>query len=268
VPAIVRLVHPAPATAVVALTLALGGILGAQAGSALLRLALTTAAVLGSQILTGALNDWADRDLDRRAARPKPIAEGLVTPRAALGLAVFGAALQLIASIALGPLALVIGAAASASAVAYSLWLSRTPFSVVPYLVSFGLLPLWIAAGIGVPLERVAAAALIVGPFAAAAHLANVVRDFEIDAALGSANLAQALGRRAAFLLAWGVAMAVGIAVGASFAVAGRVEVATAVLGIIGLAAVAQGILGPERLWRGMLIAAVLWTAGWAIATG
>ncbi|MBA3740753.1 MAG: UbiA family prenyltransferase [Chloroflexi bacterium] len=269
-PGLVRLIHPAPALTVVALSAALGAILSTQAGGELAgwRLVLTTAAVLGSQILTGALNDWADRDRDRLAQRSKPIPAGIVAPRAALGLASFGALLQVAASAPLGWPVLLMGLAASASATIYNVWLSRTPLSVLPYLVSFGLLPLWVAAGVGVPLERVAAAPLLVGPFAAAAHLANTLRDFDADARLGSRNLAQALGRRPAFLLAWGMAMAVGMGVGASFALGGRMGGVGAVLGITGLVAVAQGIAGPHRLWIGMLAAAVCWTAAWALATG
>ena len=268
-PGLIRLIHPAPATAVVVLSAALGAILSIQAGLPLgWRLGLMTIAVLGSQILTGALNDWSDRERDRRAQRSKPIPSGDVSPRDALRLTIFGAALQLAASLPLGSTALALGLAASGSAVAYNLWLSRTPFSVLPYLVSFGLLPLWIAAGVGVPLERVAAAPLLVGPFAAAAHLANTLRDFDGDARLGSRNLAQTIGRRRAFLLAWGLAMGVGLGTGIAFVLAGRAEGTSLVLGIAGLGAVAQGIAGPYRLWPGMLAAAVCWTAAWALATG
>ena len=266
---ILRLVHPAPTLAVVTLSAALAAILASQTGAmSFMRLVLTSTSVLGSQIVTGALNDWADRDRDRLTARAKPIAEGRVSAATALGLAGFGALLQLAASSPLGPLALLLGAAASASAVAYNLWLSRTPLSVLPYLVSFGLLPLWIAAGMNVPLERVAAAPLLVGPFSAAAHLANTLRDFDTDARIGSRSLAQVLGRRRAFGTAFALAMAVGIGVGLSFIAGGSLDVRSAILGLAGLAAVAQGVAGPARLWTGMLIAAVLWTAAWALGTG
>jgi 4-hydroxybenzoate polyprenyltransferase len=264
-----RLVHPAPTVAVVSLSAALGWILLAEAGRPPnARLALTVVAVLGSQVLTGALNDWADRSRDGHAQPSKPIPSGLVAPGAALGLVAVGAGLQLAASVPLGWLALALGAAASASAVAYNLWLSRTPLSVVPYLVSFGILPLWVAAGVDVPIERVALTPLLVGPFAAAAHLANTLRDFDADAHLGSRNLAQVLGARRAFMLAWSLAMAVGIGVGGAFVVAGNVDVATVTLGGAGLIAVAQGIAGPHRLWVGILVAAVSWTASWALASG
>ena len=266
--AVVRLVHPAPAATVVALSAVLGAILAAQAGvEPGGRLALTILAVAGSQILTGALNDWADRDRDRLAQPSKPIPSGAVTPDGALVVAGFGAILQLLASLPLGPLALVLGMVASASAAAYNLWLSRTPLSVLPYLVSFGLLPLWVAAGVGVDLARVAVAPLLIGPFAAAAHLANTVRDFDGDARIGSRNLAQTLGRATAFRLALGLALGVGTAVGAALLVGGPVAPATIGLGLLGLVAVGQGAAGAGRLWSGMLVAAVCWTAAWALAT-
>ncbi|MBW3612461.1 MAG: UbiA family prenyltransferase [Chloroflexi bacterium] len=266
---LVRLVHPAPTAAVTTLSAALALILAEQAGGVPgWRVLLIVVAVLGSQILTGAHNDFVDRARDARVQPTKPIPSRAVGSRAALRLAGAGGLLQLAASIPLGPLTLVLGAAASGSALGYNLWLSRTPASVVPYLVSFGLLPLWIAAGIGVDLERVAGASLLVGPFAAAAHLANTLRDFDADAALGSRSLVQVIGRRRGLALAWGLAMGVGIAVGLAFLLSGRLTPLTGLLGTVGMVAVAQGFAGPHRLWIGMLVAAVAWTAAWASASG
>lgn len=265
---LVRLVHPAPSLAVVTLSAALGAILVAEAGKPLgARLSLTVLAVLGSQMLTGVLNDWTDRSRDALAQPTKPISAGLVSAPMALALAAAGLALQVGASLPLGLAPMTLGLAASASAISYNLWLSRTPLSVVPYLVSFGLLPLWVAAGVGVPLERVALAPLLIGPFAAAAHLANTLRDFDADATLGSRNLAQVLGRRMAFRIAWSLAMGAGLGAGLTLAIGDALEPAGVGLGIVGLAAVAQGISGPHRLWGGMLVAAVCWTAAWALAT-
>ncbi|MEO6577312.1 MAG: UbiA family prenyltransferase [Candidatus Limnocylindria bacterium] len=268
--AAVRLVHPAPTAAVVILSAALGAVLLAQAGGPVpsARLGLTVTAVLGSQILTGALNDWADRQRDTIAQPTKPIPAGHIAPRAALGIAATGLAIQVGASMFLGPLPLALGLAAAGSAVAYNLRLSRTPASFLPYLVSFGLLPLWIAAGVGTPLDRVAATPWLIGPFAVAAHFANALRDFDADASLSSRNLAQVLGQRTSFRLAWGLAMAVGVGVGAALVLGPGRTPAVIVLGALGLTAVAQGGGSPQRLWSGMLVAAVCWTAAWALATG
>jgi 4-hydroxybenzoate polyprenyltransferase len=267
---LIRLIHPAPAAAVISLSAALAAIIASQAGTPPLgmRAILAVVAVAGSQILTGALNDWVDRDRDRLAQPSKPIPAEDVSPGAALGLAAAGAIIQLAASALLGWLPLLLGAAASTSAAAYNLWLSRTPFSVLPYLVSFGILPLWIAAGVGVDISRVAAASVLVAPFAAAAHLANTLRDFHTDARLGSRNLAQVLGRQRAIALAWALAVGVGVAVGAAVVIGGRGTAPVLGLGTLGLIAVGQGLAGPTRLWYGILLAAVAWTAAWALASG
>lgn len=267
-PAALRVIHPAPALAVVALSAALGAILSSQAGLPLgAGWALTVLAVAGSQVFTGATNDIADRVRDAAARPEKPVASGQLSLNAATWIASAGLALQLVASWRTGGLALALGAAASASALAYNLALSRTPFSPLPYLISFGLLPAWIAAGVGVPLERVLPAIPLAAPFAVAAHLANTLRDFEADAAGGSRSLAQVLGRTTSLRLAAGLAVAVGLGVGGALLLGGRGTPAGIGLGIVGLAAVGQGALKERRLWYGVLVAAVCWTAAWALST-
>ena len=87
VPGLIRLVHPAPAAAVVGLSAALGAILSQGAGLPPFGwpVALTTLSVLGSQITTGAMNDWGDLEREAALQPTKPIPTGEVTPGAALG---------------------------------------------------------------------------------------------------------------------------------------------------------------------------------------
>jgi 1,4-dihydroxy-2-naphthoate octaprenyltransferase len=170
--------------------------------------------------------------------------------------------------LALGTLPLLLGLAAAFSAAAYNLALSRTPLSPIPYLVSFGILPLWIAAGVGVELERVLPAVPLAASFAVAAHLANTLRDFDTDASNGSRSLAQVIGRRNAHLLAVGCAAGVGTGVGLALILGGRIGGSSAALGAIGLAAVALGARRERWLWSALLVAAVAWTAAWALSTG
>lgn len=266
--AALRVIHPAPAAAVVAISAALGAILASQAGIPIgEQWALTVLAVAGSQVFTGATNDIADRDRDAAARPEKPIPAGQLSLNAAAWIASIGLAVQLAASWRTGGLTLAVGAVASGSALAYNLALSRTPFSAIPYLVSFGLLPIWIAAGVGVPIERVLPAIPLVAPFAMAAHLANTLRDFEADAAGGSHSLAQVLGRQASRRLAAGLALAVGLGVGGALLIGGRATPGSIGLGLAGLLAVAQGATSERRLWYGVLVAAVCWTAAWALST-
>jgi len=114
----------------------------------------------------------------------------------------------------------------------------------------------------------VLAAIPLVAPFAVAAHLANTLRDFEADAAGGSRSLAQVLGRRASRWVAIGLALAVGLGAGAALLIGGRPQPASLALGLLGLGAVAQGVAGDRRLWYGIMVAAVCWTAAWALSTG
>jgi 4-hydroxybenzoate polyprenyltransferase len=269
-PALVRIVHPAPALAVIVLSAVLGAILLVQTGQPIgAAWVASVAGVAGSQIFTGATNDLVDRGRDAAAGRlDKPLAAGDASPGTAVWVASFGLAVLVAACLRLSPTFTVLGLAATGSALAYNLWLSRTPASVIPYLVSFAILPIWVAVGVGVDPARVAAAPLLVAPFAAAAHLANAVRDFDADATLGSRNLAQVLGRDRALRAAWLLTMAVGLAVGAWLTLSGPVELPALALGLAGLVAVAQGVRGPDALWGGMLLAAVCWTAAWALATG
>jgi 4-hydroxybenzoate polyprenyltransferase len=265
--ALLRLIHPAPAAAVTLLSVVLAAILGSEGGTLDVgRVVLVGFAVGGSQIATGALNDWADRDRDAAAGRPKPIPTGLVHAPAALRLAVAGALLQLGASVPLGLTFTALGVVALGSALAYDLWLSRTPASIVPYVVSFGTLPLWVAAGVDAPLDRVAGAVPLAALFAAAAHLANTLRDWDADRATRSRALAQLLGRDVTRWLAVGLSLAVGIGVAIALAVGGRLGPAVALSGAIGLAAVAAGGIREAWLWRGQLVAAVAWTAAWALS--
>jgi 4-hydroxybenzoate polyprenyltransferase len=230
---------------------------------------LTVLAVAGSQLFTGATNDLVDAERDRVAGRQeKPLIAGAVTPNVALWIASAGLGLQLVASLALGTLPLLLGLAAAFSAAVYNLALSRTPLSPIPYLVSFGILPLWIAAGVGVELERVLPAVPLAAAFAVAAHLANTLRDFDTDTSTGSRSLAQVIGRRNTHLLAVGCAAAVGLGVGVALILGGRMGGASLGLGAIGLAAVAFGARRDQWLLSALLVAAVTWTAAWALSTG
>ena len=118
------------------------------------------------------------------------------------------------------------------------------------------------------PAFPVVPAVPLAAAFAAAAHLANTLRDFDSDAASGSRCLAQVLGRGTTHWLAVGLALAVGLGVAVALGAGGRASPASLALGAIGLACVGLGALGERWLWYGLLGAAMTWTAAWAISTG
>jgi 4-hydroxybenzoate polyprenyltransferase len=269
-PAVLRVVHPAPAAAVVLLSAVLGGILLLQDGQPIgVRWWLTVAAIAGSQVFTGATNDLADATRDAASGRrEKPIPSGALSPPSARAVAAAGLAVQLAASVPLGWPAAILGLVAVGSATAYNLALSRTPLSPLPYVVSFGVLPLWIASGVGADAARMLPAVPLAALFATAAHLANTLRDFDGDAATGSRCLAQLLGRQATQLLAVAMLVAVGLGVGLALLVGGRAGAPALLLGLLGLGAVLAGGRSERGLWYAILVAAVAWTAAWATSTG
>jgi 4-hydroxybenzoate polyprenyltransferase len=266
--AAVRLIHPAPALAVTLLSGVLGLLLLARSGQSIdERLWLTVLAVAGSQIFTGATNDLADQDRDTAAGRTeKPLVAGDLSPGAALWVASVGLGTQLAASLSLGSGPLALGLVASGSAAAYNLALSRTPLSPVPYLVSFGVLPLWIASGVGADLGRALPAVPLAALLAMAAHLANILRDFDADAATGSRSLAQLIGRQRTRQLAAACAVAAGIGVGLAILAGGSGDPVAIGLFALGLVAAIAGAASERLLWYSLLVAALAWTTAWALS--
>jgi 4-hydroxybenzoate polyprenyltransferase len=187
---LVRATHAPPSLAVAAFFTATA--VAAGVGP---RAVLLAAAVLVGQASIGWANDYVDAPLDIAAGRrDKPIPTGAVR-RGVVGA---GAATALVADV---PLSLALGWRAGAahlvavgSAWHYDLWLKRTPASAVPFALSFGLVPVIIAAMLpGSPLPRatIVAAAAACG---VAAHFANTLPDVDADAATGVRGLPQSLG--------------------------------------------------------------------------
>ncbi|MGX7825776.1 UbiA family prenyltransferase [Actinokineospora sp. 24-640] len=205
---LVRACHPAPTLTVTVLAGALAAAAG-HPGTAVIGLAV---AVLCGQLSVGWLNDLVDAPRDAAVGRAgKPVAEGLV-PRRTVGVGVGVAGVAALALTALfGPWALLAHAVALGSAWAYDLGVKATAVSVLPYVVSFGLLPV-IVAREPAPAWLIAAAALL----GCAAHFANAVPDLADDLATGVRGLPHRLGARgslaaaAVLLLATGVVVALG----------------------------------------------------------
>jgi 4-hydroxybenzoate polyprenyltransferase len=160
------------------------------------RLAVIFLTILLSQLSISALNDWADRDRDAAAHRPRPVAVGRIPPAVALGLAIVVPLGMLPGALAFGPIAgtvLVIGLLAGW---AYDLWLKPTALSFLPFAVAFPLLPTWVGLVAGRSLSSfiwlIPAGAFL----AAAIHLADSLPDIKTDAASGLRTLAVQLGSR------------------------------------------------------------------------
>jgi heme o synthase len=188
--ALVRACHPEPTAAVTAVSAALAAAVGRGVAGTV----AVAAAVLAGQLSIGWMNDYLDRDRDVRVHRAdKPVAAGTLAPTTVRTAAA-------VAAVAVVPLSLLSGwfagslhLIAVASAWSYNLWLKASVLSVLPYVISFGLLPAFITAGLpGHPVYGwlVAAGALL----GAGAHFANVLPDIDDDLRTGVRGLPHRLG--------------------------------------------------------------------------
>jgi 4-hydroxybenzoate polyprenyltransferase len=178
------------------------------------------AAGLGGQVSVGWANAAVDAPLDRRAGRAdKPIAAGQVSQRTVLRCASTALVVDVPLSLAVGWRAGAAHLVAVGFAWLYDLGLKRTVASVLPYAVSFGLVPVIVAAALpGSPRPRLA----LVGAGVAcgiAAHFANTVGDTDDDARTGVRGLPQRIGPWHSTLVAGGLVAVAGgfvlVAVGA-----------------------------------------------------
>ncbi|WP_344058442.1 UbiA family prenyltransferase [Microbacterium pumilum] len=264
--------HPGPTLVVSALALAIGIAVGLEPW----RLVLLTLAVFSGQLSIGLSNDVIDAPRDRAVGRAdKPIARGDVSERVAWGAAIGTVVVALVLSAPLGFGMLAAHAVFLASAWSYNVALKATPFSILPFIVSFGIFPS--LATLASPDPHVAAPwAWIAGAaLGAAVHLTNVLPDLDEDLRTGVRGLPHRVGARSSAVIA-----AAGIVVGAVAVLIGstRGDVATASLlswiffGAVVVVAVATAVLAlvrpPTRaLFRLVMLAALL-LAAQLVATG
>lgn len=248
--------HPGPAVAVtiVSAALAIG------AGLEPWRVALVTVAVLANQASVGLSNDWIDAERDAAVGRTdKPVAAGRISARAVRNASVICAVLAIVLTIPLGWPATVAHTLFIASAWSYNVGLKKTIFSVLPYIVSFGILPAIVTLSaaeprLPAPWTFVTGAALGI-----AAHFANVLPDLEDDKATGVRGLPHRFGRRGAaaatYIVLGGATIAAFLGLGAS-------PLAIAALVINGfITAIGLALAGtPTRLHFRLIIAAALVT--------
>jgi heme o synthase len=187
---LVRACHPEPTAAVTAVSAALAAAVGRGVAGTV----AVAAAVLAGQLSVGWMNDLLDRDRDLRVDRTdKPVVVGALAPATLRAATVAAGVAMVPLSLLSGWLAGALHIVAVGSAWSYNLRLKSTALSVLPYAVSFGLLPAFITAGLpGHPVYGwlVAAGALL----GAGAHFANVLPDIDDDLATGVRGLPHRIG--------------------------------------------------------------------------
>ena len=203
--ALARSCHLGPTLSVTTLATALAVGAGAPGRAAV----LVALAVLAGQLSVGWSNDWVDAARDIAVGRrDKPIVAGQVSVRAVRSSALVAATICLPLSLATGWRGGLAHAVAVALAWLYNLRLKSTPWSWLPFALSFALLAAFVTLalpGHPWPAAWVLGAAALLG---VGAHLANVVPDLEDDRSTGVHGLPHRLGRRGASLLAPAVLLA------------------------------------------------------------
>ncbi|WP_106815457.1 UbiA family prenyltransferase [Microbacterium timonense] len=185
--------HPGPTLVVTALAFALGVATALEPW----RLALLGVAVFTGQLSVGISNDVLDAARDRAVGRTdKPLARGDVAVGLAWTAALVLLVLALLLSAPLGWRLLAAHALALGSAWAYNAGLKSTPWSIVPFLVSFGLFPSLATLAASDPAFAAWWAWIAGAALGAAVHLTNVLPDLDDDARTGVRGLPHRLGPR------------------------------------------------------------------------
>lgn len=206
--ALLRSTHPGPAAAVTLIAIVLGIGVGLEGW----RLALLGIAFAANQASVGLSNDWIDADRDTAVGRTdKPIAQGWVRASTVRTAAFATLAMAVAATVPLGWRATLAHLVFLASAWSYNVVLKRTAASVVPYVVSFGLLPAIVTLALPVPAWPAAWAMALGALLGVAAHFANVLPDLDDDRATGVSGLPHRMGARATGLATWAALLAASV---------------------------------------------------------
>jgi 4-hydroxybenzoate polyprenyltransferase len=206
--------HPGPTLTVTVLAAVLASALGYSP----LRIVAVAVVVLVGQLSIGLANDWIDADRDRAVGRSdKPVARGLIPVSTVRAAAIGCAAVTVVASFLLGPAAGIAHVVLVGSGWAYDAWLKRTPASVLPFVVSFGLLPGVVTLAGPDPALPALWATATGAVFGVAIHFTNVLPDLADDRATGVVGLPHRLGRRVT-----GVCSFVALAVAAGLVLGGQ----------------------------------------------
>lgn len=249
--------HPGPALAVTVAAVVLGVGVGLDPA----RVALLGLTFLLNQASIGLSNDWLDAARDRLVGRrDKPVAREWIGAAAVRNWAFATAVLAVIATIPLGVPATLAHAVFILSAWGYNLGLKGTPVSVLPYVVSFGLLPLIVTLALPRPTLAAPWAMGMGALLGVAAHFANVAPDLEDDRRTGVRGLPHLLGRRRG-----GVVTFLALTAASVLAVTGQHPTAaqwTGMVATLGIAAVGIVLVmtrAPSRwLFRLVLVAALI----------
>lgn len=190
---LIKSTHPIPSFSVALFAVMFSWSLGVEAN----RIAVIGFAMLFQQFSVGLSNDWLDYARDLASGRKdKPSVTGLVKVSEIRVSALLSAALALVISFLLNPVAgwlmflmLIIGWA-------YNLGMKSNWSSAVPYALGFGTIPIFVGLAAGFPTEIPVWVVVVAMLLGVSAHFANALPDLIEDKANGVNALPHILGQR------------------------------------------------------------------------
>ncbi len=270
--AVLVMLHPVPVLSVLLATIAFALVADrSPPPGTLLRL---LGAMAGVQLAIGALNDYVDLPLDRTAKHWKPLVAGVFQPATALWLTAAGLSIGLLLVVPLGYVMVSFTVLGAGAGLIYNLFLKRTVWSWVPYVIAVPLLPIWVWTGLRGWDTRLLWLYPLGGLMTVALHLADTLPDIAADTRHGVRGLAHRLGEQRARAVCW-LAMATAPALAVLAALAGLANLGL-VLGVAVLTwllvagAVTYTLWVPRWEWRLhfalLATAAVTMGLGWLAA--
>ena len=204
--ALFRSTHPLPSLSVASFAV----LFGVSTGLSPDRLVLVGLAVLAQQFSVGLSNDWLDAGKDSAVNRTdKPVAQGMVSIPIVKTASLAAAAISLALALTLGSPTFLWMIPMLAIGWVYNLGLKSNCFSVVPYIIGFGILPAFVTLAGSEPSLPPAWVILVAALFGVAAHFANVLPDLIEDKQTGVKALPHLLGQRfSAFVIAFSAGFA------------------------------------------------------------
>lgn len=204
--ALLRFTHPIPSFAVATFA----ALFGIGFGLPTHQVLVVGLSVLAQQFSVGLSNDWLDFDRDKRVSRKdKPAVSGEVSVSLVRSSSFVLALLALTLASSLGletGLMMIVMLAVGWS---YNLGLKSTGFSIIPYAIGFGILPIFVTLAFDppqLPMWWVGLAAALLG---ISAHFANTLPDLFADRETGVRALQHILDQRfSAIIIAISAAIA------------------------------------------------------------
>ena len=196
--ALFRSTHPLPSLSVTSIAV----LFGIGVGLPLQKLLLVGLAVLAQQFSVGLSNDWLDAGRDKAVKRmDKPLAQGMVPLASVRTASIASAVIALTFAFSLGIAAFLWMLLMLAIGWVYNLGLKANGFSVVPYILGFGILPAFVTLSGQDPALPPVWVMIVAGLFGVAAHFANTLPDLLADKQTGVRALPHILGQRASALV-------------------------------------------------------------------